>query len=215
MPTQTFQIVCPCFPGFYESYLSFGADEEQDYIDRLAETYNVPHGVLDKYFEDHELDFNNSEYETAVGKEFMDQMIALLECYLPGIEGYAFIRISSPAYYNFETDKVIMNISLDPKKVIDECHVHYEEFAEYLDKNLSPRDGFIPYFGTNPEWWLDADNWDDHDPIVLGTILEFILRAHVEDPVWELSQATMEQIDFDDYITLPKEVYEIIDEYAS
>ena len=215
MSTQTFQIVCPCFPGFYESYLSFGADEEQDYIDNLAEAYGIPHDILDEYFKDHELDVNYSEYETAVGKEFMDQMASMLEYYLPGIEDCSFVRISSPAYYNFETDKLIMNITLDPKKVINECRVHYGEFAEYLDKNLSPRDGFIPYFGTNPEWWLDADNWNDHDPIVLGTILDFILRAHVEDPVWELSNATMEQIDFDDYTTLPKEINEKIAEYVS
>lgn len=203
MPTQTFQTICPCFPGFYESYLSFDGDREQDFIDRLAENYDIPHDVLDNYFKDHELDFDNSKYEAAVGAEFVEfvemELFAQLED--PQVKA-AFVRISSPAFYNFETDKVVMNIKLNPKRVIAKCREHYEEFQQYLDEHFAPRSGFIPFYGTNPEWWLDVDNWSELP--ILGAILDFIIRRGLPDAEWALSESTMEHIDVDEYISLPK-----------
>jgi len=209
MPTKTFTTICPCFPGFYESYLSFDGDREQDYIDRLAENWDIPHDILDEYFKHHELDFNNAEYEAAVATEFVEFVEMELFARLNDRDvKAAFVRISSPAYYNFETDKVVMNIKLDPEKVIAKCHEHYEDFSKYLDERLSPRSGFIPFYGTNPEWWLDADNWNELP--VLGLILDFIVRIDLPDAEWDLSELTMEQVDLDEYITLPKGMDEFL-----
>lgn len=211
MPTQTFTTVCPCFPGFYESYLSFDGDREQTYLDNLAENWDFPRPLLNAYFWDHDLDFKRDEYMAEVGQVYLDYVAEELHEYLADGAVAAFVRISSPSYYNFETDKVIGNIRLNPEDVIRQCREHYEDFKKYLDKNFSPRSGFIPFYGTNPEWWLDVDNRNELP--VLGTLLDFILRFHVQDPEWHFSELTMEQVDLDEFISLPKNVAKWFEDY--
>ena len=209
MSAKTFQTVCPCFPGFYESLLSIDSDRERDYIERFCEYNNFPEQVLLEYFGNHDLELDVPGYEAEVGRVFGDCVAEELSEIFPHPVRSAFVRISSPKYYNFETDKVILNINLDPADVIAECRRHYLDFARFLDDNLSPRDGFIPYYGTNPEWWLDADNWNELP--VLGFILDFILRQHGNDPEYHFSERALEDVDLDDFMGFPKELRDYLE----
>ena len=211
MPTKTFTTICPCFPGFYESYLSFDGDREQTFIDNLAEYWDFPQKLLNAYFRDHDLDFKRDEYMAEVSQVYCDYVAEELHNWLLNGAVATFVEVRSPRYYNFETDQVIMNIKLDPKDVIHQCREHYEDFKKYLDEHFTPRSGFIPFYGTNPEWWLDVDNWSE--TIVLGTILDFILRFHVQDPEWHFSELTMEQVDLDEFISLPENAAKWFEDY--
>lgn len=209
MSTKTFQTVCPVFPGFYESSLSIDSDRETDFIERFCEYEDFPEAVLLEYFGHHDLDLKIAEYEAEVGRIFGDYVAEELSEIIGSRVLSAFVRISSPKYYNFETDKVILNIELDPRAVVKECREHYEDFVRFLDDNMSPRDGFIPFYGTNPEWWLDSANWDELP--VLGFILDFLIRQHVQDPEYHFSERTLEDIELDDYMDFPKEVREYLE----
>lgn len=151
---------CAIFPGFYETIIGNPILEEDD--------LEMPEGF---YFEISNWD----QYAKEIGKEWVAAMYEqLLEDDL--VYDLDFIEISSPKYYNFETDKLVISVCYR-KELISYCK-DSEEFGEYLKENFSDRDGFISFIPNNKkEFFHRMENGDDR---TIDVMIEFWLLKNLD-----------------------------------
>lgn len=151
MKAQTY---LPLFRGFYGSHW-----DEPDFYGE-EEIFDIPE---DKYFEDF---VNWDEYHEHIAKEMCSEVQHLLSDFVSQIN---YEKVSSPKYYNFETDAIHCEITFNHKKVMNYLKENYEAFSKYIRDNYSSRDGFISYHSNDPSDWMH--NWNEHQ---VGSILQFI-----------------------------------------
>lgn len=93
-----------------------------------------------------------------------------------------FSRLVSPKEYNFETDKIYAKINESVLKKIwrDVRKNHKEEsnFEDVLREQLTPYDGFIPFYSNDPMDWL-AKDFEQFDACELGII--FLAYCRIRD----------------------------------
>lgn len=94
---------------------------------------------------------NFSEFERRVGEYATDIMYESLP--IPDftlIKKMDFAGIYSPKYYNFETDRLIIEITYDDDALASYCFEHKRnEFDIYLRDNFSSYDGFHSFIANN------------------------------------------------------------------
>lgn len=128
------------FEGFYESNL-YNSDSliNHPYIYDL----NPPEG--------YEWDISNfQDFMYEVGKE----AVSLIWENIPDEDGIIlemeFVGISSPRFYNFSTDRICANITVDYEKLKDYCLIsNRDKFDEHLRENFSDGDGFWSFVANN------------------------------------------------------------------
>jgi hypothetical protein len=82
---------------------------------------------------------------------------------LTGLE-LTFSRISSPEFYNFGTDEILVRV--DPDRIaalhagIMTDPAQAASFRDRVRAELSPRAGFAPYFPADLEDWGPFEGWD-------------------------------------------------------
>lgn len=82
-----------------------------------------------------------------------------------------FNGLISPKYYNFETDRILVSVS---KESLFELYKRIDKnaFAKYVKRELTPRDGFIPFYSNDLNEWGYFCNWELPQ---LSMILDFIV----------------------------------------
>lgn len=99
--------------------------------------------------------------------------------------------LSSPREYNFTTDRLFCEISLeDIRKLFD--HVDKEILAKQIEENHSSRSGFHSFYSNDIATWLEKplEEWDHNE---LATLLEaVIIQYEGEDYMDKLSWDLME-----------------------
>lgn len=161
------------FPGFYDSYL-FNSDTLYWY----NQNEKAPAG--------YEFDIKNfQEFEDKVSKKYVDVLYESLNDY-DIIKGLKFVCVHSPRFYNFETDKLEIEVDFDEKKLEEYClKQKREEFQTYLNDNFTSYSGFISFVPTNiPEFLESEYKWD--------VMIEFYLLNNVNDrwldeDAWEIT----------------------------
>lgn len=136
------------FPGFYESVL-YHCDTEYNF--NYEEKRNDPDNYVEK-----ELDFE------LFTKEVCEGITSLIGDIL-GAEA-KFKDMHSPAYYNYSTDKLEMEIAIDPEKIKSEI-LSSEElskgFDKYLKSHYTSRSGFISFVENNIDEYFDKGEYAD------------------------------------------------------
>ena len=167
------------FMGFYETFLDYDLNEGY---------YKIPEGYHFEYT-------SWNDYCNAVGKEAT--RIIWNSIGNDVINNIEFKGIDSPRFYNFETDKLVLNIDYNDDALKDYCFKDFrEEFDEYLKDNFTSRDGFISFIPNNVK---DFEEMDDQDRMV-QIMIEFYL---------------LDMIDLESYeADLHDAVCEIVWEYA-
>ena len=223
---QTLTGDLPFFAGFYETIYLYESDQERDVQNyestELIENYEKEYSDyiklnhVEKYTFTEYLNtwvdqtFNGYTYSEATQKIsgevldlFFTSVLEKSDRELLGIENYTLNFVDSPQYYNYETDKIIFNVSLDIakfKKTIKKLAAgQYKElFETVIHKNHSSRDGFSSFFSDDPKEWLlfdsktlspnQASKSDTKiDNIMLETYLEFYaLTLMSEDDIREI-----------------------------
>jgi len=81
--------------------------------------------------------------------------------------------LSSPKYYNFETDRIVAEISLnDIKKIFN--IVPIEDLKQGIKDRFTSYDGFISFYSNDlNQWPLDLELWDLNQ---IGTLLEIYIN---------------------------------------
>lgn len=87
--------------------------------------------------------------------------------------GMTFSRVSSPDFYNFGTDEILVRVAPDRVRALHAgVLADPDQAAAFRDRvraELSPRAGFAPYFSANLEDWGPVGAWE---PAQLSLLLD-------------------------------------------
>ena len=172
MKTIQLEINFPMFEGFYHSQLdlaenievgedeSYSMNEEQfDEIDWSKTNENVSKFYLN-YFKDELNDFFKSI----------------------GVLSLEFIKIDSPKYYNYSTDKLVCDIKIDKGIFVHELRKqNFDIWEQFLKDNFTSYDGFISFYpNTAIEWDELINEKIEDDNVIIETLLQFYLEQNEE-----------------------------------
>lgn len=136
----------PFFPGFYETIFS-SSDAFETAIELSKED--------DENFDENKVDFDDNRYNETCAKLFCMGLID--EKVLPDfVESVEFLRVLSPKYYNYSTDKIECKITLadgwenEMRKFIAE---HYDWLQDKITNDWTSCSGFISFIENDLEKW--------------------------------------------------------------
>lgn len=163
-------IVIP-FQGFYNSWYSDAIDREQE---QWAE-YEAENLGRDDISESdlNDILWHCADYSAAYQRVARDYVDAFRE-YVNAESGFGlrleFETMTSPEYYNFETDRIFCFIDSDDIARMYEEVKETPQFASLIKERHSSRDGFISFYKSDLESWL-AKPFEEYDHNELKTVL--------------------------------------------
>ena len=161
------------FEGFYESNL-FNSDSEYYLSEMLESPYEIK-------------DFD--KFQNTVGKRIADEVYYDYFCKEDSVvTDLDFVGIDSPRFYNYSTDRIILDVEVDLKKLEDFCFKdNADDFNKYLEDNFTSYDGFHSFVKNNRlGFYLDYKNDESEKERCLNVMLEYyfikrILSENEED----------------------------------
>lgn len=166
------------FSGFYESMWSRGVeDEEKQTAEGLAEEYGLEQSKIA------ELIYKEAKYREAyeyVAEEYVGYFEGWLNSELGLNIKLTFNRMTSPRYYNFETDDIHVDISY-PDAIKLARRVGRNSLRKAAKAMFTSRDGFISYYHNDPAEWGRLQGWDECQ---LRAVFEAALEV-VGDDDWD------------------------------
>lgn len=164
---------CEIFPGFYESIL-FNSDSEY-YANEVLQDQDHPDQYELKDFEG---------FQAEVSKKAADLLHEAVVFDNSIIQAIDFEGLSSPKYYNFETDRLILKVKLDQRKLELYCFRQEREvFDEYLKENFTSRDGFASFIENNVNAFKNQYIEENKKDRTLDIMIEFYILQQFER--WE------------------------------
>ena len=148
------------FEGFYESGL-FNSDSEY----YLSENLESPHEIKDF-----------DKFMNSVGKRIANELYYDYFCEEDtAVTDLDFVGIDSPQYYNYSTDRIILDVEVDLKKLEDFCFKdNADDFNKYLSENFTSCDGFHSFVKNNRlGFYLDYKNDESEKERCLNVMLEY------------------------------------------
>ena len=197
---KNFEIQLPFFCGFYESplyncdtlYWETTENEMEYWRDRFD----------DETLTADDLDIDFPRFTEECAKAYMDVFFNNADC--PGfIKSMEFSKIVSPSYYNFETDRLFVNVEFEEdwrdkvKTFMDE---NKEWLTERIKKDWSSRDGFFSFMDNTYEGWYEELQSDDADERYIGVMIGYIMYCANEDIYDDLITGTLENFYISGYI---------------
>jgi hypothetical protein len=148
------------FQGFYESDL-YNSDTEYHY-NKLCD-------------DDKEYEIKDWEgFTTSVSSDITHALMAFEGREEDGIIGdYKFMRLVSPKYYNYSSDKLEIELEVDVEKLRKYCYeTQKDRFNQFLADNFTSYSGFISFVPNNlVEFMADED---------LDVMIEFYLLNKID-----------------------------------
>lgn len=196
------------FPGFYESIFNASDDFIDDEIEVKDEL-----GLDDISVEYEYVDFKR--YEIDVARKYMEsyveKVIEVLPADITEDDKFEFetvdesMWISSPRYYNYETDKCYWEIKTNIETLgkIKDYTLKMKGVKEYLLNNFTSCDGFVSFISNDIEYWkkLPIEDYQDNMLILL---VDMMLKLSDDE--------AFEEIKFDVVDCVSK--YEYVDCYV-
>ena len=161
------------FEGFYESCL-YNSDKEYNF--NASTEAGEPEYELDDY----------NEFTKEVGEAAVDCLSTVIGYDDEIVSGLEFSHISSPAYYNFTTDKLVMNadIDLDALKAwVLGDEARRKGFDDYLSEKYSSRDGFTSFVANNVDDYFE-DSYDQYYDVLVDYYVLTKIYDGNPDVVW-------------------------------
>lgn len=109
---------------------------------------------------------------------------------------YTWNDLVSPREYNFETDRIFVDISVGSLAVIHDYVVNclWDEFSDYVHKSLMPRGGFIPFYSNNVIKWGDLSEWDHNQIGLMLSFLDYHFRIESNGEFHEMASIVVDKI---------------------
>ena len=224
-----YNIQLPFFPGFYESDLKncdtayWAIKEELRYYQSECDT---PCPTLTE----DDLDFDDDAYEKDILNAWVDAFRDKRPDFVLSIEN---VEMTSPKYYNFETDRVWADVEL-PDDWMDTVREFMVNNADWLrdrvKEDWTSYDGFMSFMSNNfddlshdddEDGWKCDKSWywhlfsgqSDRFECYLSTIIGYMMAREDKDIRWSLVYATLEDVYDGMYVVLTKEGQEKVDAY--
>ena len=145
------------FGGFYDSMWSQGVDEEErEYTEKLAEEHQIPAREISELF------FKHTQYRVAhneVAREYALDFQKVINSELKLNVSMTFQEMTSPKYYNFETDKIFVEISY-PDVLRLARKVGRNALRKAAKAMFTSYDGFISFYSPDISTWGPMREWD-------------------------------------------------------
>ena len=172
MKTIQLEINFPLFEGFYNSYLDLSENIEVG----EGEDYTMNKEQLD------EIDWKktNENVSKFYLNYFKDELSDFFKSI--GVLSLEFIKVDSPKYYNYSTDKLVCNIEINKDVFVHELRKYnLDNWEQFLKDNFTSYDGFISFYPNNPKEWTELIQQNfDIDNIIVETLLQFYLEQNEE-----------------------------------
>ena len=173
---QKIETCAPGFSGFYESIWTFDEESVLDFINEdRRENDKEPIETCD------DIDVDYTSYRTHIGREYCNALTT--NVLHPSIISVDFKDIESPREYNFTTDKIACEVTIDTDKISEWVKENREELTEYVHERFMRRDGFIPFYSNDITVWDEATNgftnFDFDDGwVYLNSIMEVMFNEN-------------------------------------
>ena len=133
------------FAGFYDSYLY-----SSDTLYNMCCDSELKDNEYYDFYDDDKGNYTYTLYEQAVCVECVKALLSNL-CQGDNniIKDMQFVALHSPRFYNFETDKLEIEIALDWDKLLVWVQENCGAFNEYLHDNFTSCDGFTSFVPNN------------------------------------------------------------------
>ena len=200
------------FDGFYNSFIS--ADIENE-IDSLTQYYSEFYDLSKSEEElllNSFLSVNNNNFYNEICKDYVSFYLDNLNERIKDftLKG-TFKCFISPREYNFETDRVF--IEIEENHCIDFIKYIIKNYKKELDKKIkerfTSRSGFISFYENNLESW--TNNYKEWDHNQIGICFELFDIEEDEDIVYSLREYLSETISENLYNTLDQEGKNLLD----
>ena len=172
MKTIQLEINFPLFEGFYNSYLDLSENIEV----REGEEYSMTEEQFDN------IDWNSTNEN--VSKFYLGYFKDELSDFFKSIEvlSLEFIKVNSPKYYNYSTDKLVCDIKIDKGIFVHELRKYdFDNWEQFLKDNFTSYDGFISFYPNTTTEWDELINEEiENDNIIIETLLKFYLEQNGE-----------------------------------
>lgn len=151
------------FQGFYNSNLY---DDDMLYF--ISQDEEKPYDFVDGGW---------SAFTNTVARKITD----LLNDYCRGglIKKITFKELYSPRYYNYETDRLVLDVECDWKGLIDYCYETSADFDKYLHDNFTSCSGFTSFVPNNITSFFNK--LDDDFERLSQVVIEYYLLNRIDD----------------------------------
>ena len=158
------------FCGLYESTL-YNSDTDYYLAQYLADE-DTPDNV--------EVDYDFNKFAKAAGEACVESLEKELYSH-DVITDMSYAGMHSPRYYNYETDRVIININYNFIKLVKYCrHTNKDKFNQYLKDNYTSYDGFISFVENSVEGFFTKDWFNSHKNMAIQVMIEFYLTSEID-----------------------------------
>jgi len=213
-------IQLPFFPGFYESDLEnsdtayWAIKEELDYYRNDCDTPC-------KELTEDDLDFDYKGYEKAVTDGWVDAFRERMPEIVASLEN---VEMTSPRYYNFETDRLWADIELAEgwedkvrsfmaenadwlRKRIEDDWTSYDGFMSFMSNNFDDlaHDEDEDYWGDKSWYWHLFSGKSDRFECYISTIIGYMMYRENKDIRNDLVMFALEDIYAGSYVFLTDE----------
>jgi len=103
---------------------------------------------------------------------------------------WQFLNLDSPREYNFRSDEIDVTVSLAELQRIRRYVLdgHESDWLQLCKDRLTARDGFIPFYSSNPYTWGTLEDWEAPQISLLVECYVMARLAEYEsDPAWYLA----------------------------
>jgi hypothetical protein len=199
------------FDGFYESFISSDIEHQiGQQIEWDSDLYDLNEDEQQILWDSY-LSVNTKYFYNQIAEDYTNFYIDALNDRLKGFRLDAKFKIlSSPREYNFETDRIFIEIEKN----------HAIDFIKYINKNFkktlenkikdrfTSRSGFWSYYENDLDLWTkDYSKWDFNQ---IGTCFE-LFNLEEEDINYSLREYLSERIMFNLGNTLGQDGIDLLD----
>ena len=159
------------FQGLYESTL-YNSDTDYYLAQSLADDN------LD--LKNAEIDYDFQEFMQAAGEACVDSLNDELYAH-DVITDMSYAGMHSPRYYNYDTDKVLIDVDYNFIALVKYCrHTNKDKFNQYLKDNYTSYDGFISFVENSVEGFFSKDWFNSHKNMAVQVMIEFYLTSEID-----------------------------------
>jgi hypothetical protein len=186
------------FDGFYESFYSSEIDtileREAEWLVERQEEEGVHAELRLDESEFAELlsdNHNHRECCELIAKTYTDAFDQVVSDAIDLPLGLKFEELTSPRYYNFETDRIFAEVS-DEVVASLFAKVSRETLRKTIEERFTSYDGFASHYSNDIYDWLakPITDWDHNE---LGTLLLAVIAdSDIEDLRWDVYYAVVD-----------------------
>jgi len=162
------------FSGFYESLWSSALDSEEEYTAEAMSEAQAEDGIPEEFrltaSEIAEAMFYAMDYRAAhlnIARQYVEAFNDWAEDETGLDLGLTFESMSSPRFYNFETDRIFATVPLATVRELfrQSAEESHARLAEILVERHTSRSGFHSFYSNDLEDWTEkpVEEWDHNE----------------------------------------------------